>query len=129
MLISVVNRTNGTLSDEQAQDGIRAVNRQLTFDFKPHWQVEAELRLEGPAGKTLDDTFLPELRGDAILYLWDRVSVDDALGYHERNAGGLPFGIVFTELSTALDEPWTVAMSQEALALVGDPQARIHAMN
>jgi hypothetical protein len=123
MLISVVNRTNGTLSDEQVQDGIRAVNRQIAFDFKPHWHRSAELRLEGPAGRAHDDTFLPELRGDAILYLWDRVAAADALGYHERNAGGLPFGIVFTELSAALDEPWTVTLSHEALELIGDPEA------
>ncbi len=123
MLISVVNHTNGELSDEQVQDGLRAVNRQITFDFKPHWHRSAELRLDGPAGRAPDDTFLPELRGDAVLYLWNSVAVDDALRYHERNAGGLPFGVIFVELSAALDEPWTVALSHEALELIGDPDA------
>ena len=70
MLISVVNHTNGKLTDEQVQDGIRAVNRQIAHDFKPHWHIGAELRLEG-ASATPDGEKLPELRGDAIIYLWD----------------------------------------------------------
>ena len=50
MLISVVNHTKGKLSDEQAQEGIRAVNRQIAHDFRPHWDFGAELRLEGAIG-------------------------------------------------------------------------------
>jgi hypothetical protein len=46
MLISVVNHTKGKLSDEHVQEGIRAVNRQIAHDFKPHWDFGAELRLE-----------------------------------------------------------------------------------
>ena len=86
MLISVVNHTKGKLSDEQVQEGIRAVNRQIAHDFRPHWDFEAELRLEGAIGGAPDNEKLPELRGDAILYLWDEVNVEDALGYHDMNA-------------------------------------------
>ena len=50
MLISVVNHTKGKLSDEQVQEGIRAVNRQIAHDFRPHWDFGAELRLEGTIG-------------------------------------------------------------------------------
>ena len=94
MLISVVNHTGGTLSDEKVQEGIRAINRQIAHDFKPHWHVEAELRLEGSIGKKPDEKRLPELRGDAIIYLWNGVNVDDALGFHEANAAGVPFGFL-----------------------------------
>jgi hypothetical protein len=66
MLISVVNHTNGRLSDEEIQEGIRAVNRQITHDFKPYWHIAAELRLEGSIGKNANADTLPELRGDAI---------------------------------------------------------------
>lgn len=125
MLISVVNHTNGKLSDEKVQEGIRAVNRQLAHDFKPNWHVSAELRLEGTIGAKPAASRLPELRGDAIIYLWDEVNVDDALGFHERNAQGIPFGFVFTELVKELDEPWTVTLSHEALELVGDPEVNL----
>ena len=85
----------------------------------------AELRLEGAIGKDPDDDKLPELRGDAIIYLWNEVDVKDALGYHEANAAGIPFGFVFTELVKQLKEPWTVTFSHEALELIGDPEANL----
>jgi len=123
MLISVVNHTSGKLSDEAVQEGIRAVNRQIAHDFKPYWHLSAELRLEGAVGPNPDPEALPELRGDAIIYLWDDVDVDDALGYHDLHARGVPFGFVFTELVKELKEPWTVTFSHEALELVGDAEA------
>ena len=123
MLISVVNHTSGKLTDEKVQDGLRAVNRQIAHDFKPYWHMAAELRLEGAIGRNPDADKLPELHGDAIIYLWDDVDVDDALGYLDLHARGTPFGFVFTELVKQLDEPWTVTFSHEALELLGDPEA------
>jgi hypothetical protein len=123
MLISVVNHTSGKLSDEAVQEGIRAVNRQIAHDFKPYWHLSAELRLEGAIGSDPDAEELPELRGDAIIYLWDEVDVEDALGYHDLHARGIPFGFVFTELVKELDEPWTVTFSHEALELLADAEA------
>ena len=125
MLISIVNHTDGKLSDEAVQEGIRAVNRQITHDFTPHWHLSAELRLEGAIGKDPDDETLPELRGDSIIYLWNEVNVVKALGYHETNASGVPFGFVFTELSKTLKEPWTVTLSHEALELIADPEVNL----
>jgi hypothetical protein len=125
MLISVVNHTKGKLKDEQVQEGIRAVNRQIAHDFEPYWDFGAELRLEGSLGEKPDAEALPELRGDAIIYLWDDVDVDDALGYHEMNAAGVPFGFVFTELVKELKEPWTVTFSHEALELLADSEANL----
>ena len=125
MLISVVNHTDGKLHDEEVQEGIRAVNRQIAEDFNPYWSMGAELRLEGAIGKDPDQKALPELRGDAIIYLWNEVDVDEALGYHEASAAGIPFGFVFTELVKQLKEPWTVTFSHEALELIGDPEANL----
>lgn len=125
MRISIVNHTNGKLSDEKVQEGIRAVNRQIAYDFKPQWHYDAELRLEGSVGDKPDEEELPELRGDAIIYLWSEVDVDDALGFHESNAAGVPFGFVFTELVKELGEPWTVTLSHEALELIGDPEVNL----
>ncbi len=123
MLISVVNHTNGKLTDEQVQEGVRAVNRQVTHDFKPYWHIAAELRLEGTIAKGGGSEALPELRGDAIIYLWDKVNVEEALGYHDLNGRGIPFGFVFTDIVKELGEPWTVTFSHEALELIGDPEA------
>src|SRR5262245_8986560 len=125
MLISIVNHTDGKLSDPQVQAAIRAINAQMAYDYRPYWHRSAELRLEGSIGADPDDKALPELRGDAIIYLWNDVNTDDALGFHELNAGGVPFGFVFTELSKQLNEPWSVTLSHEALELVGDPEVNL----
>jgi hypothetical protein len=125
MLISVVNHTDGTLTDADVQNAIRAINAQIAHDYKPYWHISAELRLEGSIGKDPDEKALPELRGDAVIYLWNDTNVDDALGYHETNAAGVPFGFIFTELSAEMHEPWSVTLSHEALELIGDPEVNL----
>lgn len=124
LIISIVNRSN-SIPDAELQCVIRALNRQIRDDFEPYWSFGAELRLEGKIGKDPDKTQLPELRGDAVLYLWDKVDVADALGYHDKNARGIPYGFVFTELSKKLGENWTVTLSHEALELLGDAQGNL----
>jgi hypothetical protein len=125
MIISIINHTNGKISDEQVQHAIRAINRQITDDFAPYWSLSATLRLEGRSGKRPSKQTLADMRGDAILYLWDSVNVDDALGYHDINNRGIPCGFVFTELVKQLEEEWTVTLSHEALELIGDPEVNL----
>jgi len=36
-VISVINLTEGKLSDEEAQGAIRGINRQIAEDFGPYW--------------------------------------------------------------------------------------------
>ncbi len=124
MLISVVNRAK-SISDETLQCAIRAINRQIAEDFEPYWSFGAKLRLEGAIGATPNKQKLEEMRGDAVLYLWDQTDVDDALGYHEANFCGIPYGFIFTELCKQLKEEWSVTLSHEALELLGDAQGNL----
>ncbi|MBS0150269.1 MAG: hypothetical protein JSR31_04965 [Nitrospira sp.] len=124
MIISVVNRSR-TISDGELQRVIRAINRQITEDFEPYWSFGATLRLEGKVGRRPNKESLLGLRGDAILYLWDKPNVQDALGYHDTNARGIPYGFVFTELSKKLGESWSVTLSHEALELLADAQVNL----
>src|SRR5262249_14755137 len=118
MNISVCNFT--AKPDEEVEKVVRAVNRQIAEDFEPYWNIGARLRLEGRSN-TASKQNPQDLRGDAILYLWDKAAdVPGALGYHDQNNRGLPYGFVFTELSDRLDEPWSVTLSHEALELIGD---------
>jgi hypothetical protein len=125
MIISVVNFTNERLKDVDVLKALRAINRQIEGDFAPHWGFGATLRLEGRVGKRPATMTLPEMRGDAILYLWDRIDVKDADGYHEANNRGVPYGVVHVDLARELGEDWTVTFSHEALELLGDPQANL----
>lgn len=125
MIISVINHTNGKVSDEELHVTIRAINRQIAFDFEPYWSLGAQLRLEGRSEKKPSRHSLADMRGDAVLYIWDKIDVDDALGYHERNDRGIPYGFVFVDLSAQLEDPWSVTLSHEAIELIGDPESNL----
>ncbi len=125
MIISVINHSNGQVSDAELQEVLRAINRQIREDFEPYWSLGAELRLEGRSTKRPTTSNLADMRGDAVLYLWDKANVDEALGYHDINHRGIPFGFVFTELSKKMGENWTVTLSHEALELIGDPEINL----
>lgn len=124
MIISIINRSK-YLSDEEVQRTIRAINRQVTEDFEPYWSFGAKLRLEGAVGKKPNKETLADLRGDAILYLWDKADIEGALGYHDINFRGIPYGFVFMDLCKEMGEKWTATLSHEALELVGDPQSNL----
>jgi len=119
MIISVINHASAKIADAEIQSVLRALNRQIEGDFAPYWSLSATLRLEGRSGKQPSKQSLADMRGDAVLYLWDKVDVDDALGYHEINHRGIPYGFVFTELSRQMGEHWSVTLSHEALELIG----------
>jgi hypothetical protein len=124
MIISVINLSNGAVSDADLQKAIRAINRQISQDFAPYWEFGSQLRLEGKTGRRKSRSPIDpaDMRGDAILYLRDVVKITDADGYHDRHFSGIPYGIVFLELSKKLKEDWTVTLSHEALELTGDPE-------
>jgi hypothetical protein len=123
MLISVINLTNRP--DSEIQSVIRAVNRQIREDFTPVWDINGVLRMEGHTGNKPSHKQVPDMRGDAILYVWEKMDVADALGYHANNHRGIPYGIVSIQLSEALDQPWSHTFSHEALELLSDPQCNL----
>ncbi len=125
MIISVINHTNGKVSDEELQVAIRAINQQIEQDFEPYWSLGAQLRLEGKSGNKPSKQNLADMRGSAVLYMWDQMDVDGALGYHDQNNRGIPFGFVFTDLAQQLGEPWSVTLSHEALELIGDQEVNL----
>src|SRR5262249_10978817 len=114
--------------DDELQCVIRAINRQITEDFEPYWSVGARVRLEGGSEKTPSKLEMLDLRGDAIIYLWNETDPDGALGYHDQNARGIPYGFVFIDLARRLGEPWSVTLSHEALELIADPQVNLLVM-
>src|SRR4029434_1545596 len=115
MIISIINHTNGQLSDEEVQHAIRAINCQIKQDFEPYWSLGATLRLEGKAGAKPKPQEPSDMRGEAVIYLWDNVNVDNAWAYQDRNNSVIAFDFVFTVLSKSLCERWTVTLPNEAL--------------
>lgn len=130
MLISIVNFTS--MPDAEVLPVVRAVNRQMAEDFNPFWNLNATLRLTGRSGTrpAPNEGALPvELRGDAILYLYDgEPDVEGAVGYHDQTAPGVPYGFVFTKVAAAVGEDWSVTLSHESLELLGDANVNQLAM-
>jgi hypothetical protein len=69
-----------------------------------------------------------DMRGDAVIYMWNKADILGALGYHDRNFSGIPFGFVFTELSREIGENRSVTLSHEALELIADPEVNLLVM-
>lgn len=125
MLISVINFTRGKVSDEDLQRVVRAVNRQISEDFEPYWSMGARLRIDGRSVDKPNAATFEDLRGDAIIYVTDEANLPGALGFHDLNFSGVPFGFVFTDLAQQLGLSWTVTLSHEALELIADPEANL----
>jgi len=125
MIISIVNHTKGKVTDEELQTAIRAINRQIAEDFVPYWSMAATLRLEGRSAAQPDSAQAADMRGEAVIYLWDEADVEGALGYHFQNNRGIPFGFVFTSVAEQLGEDWSATLSHEALELLGDPETNL----
>jgi hypothetical protein len=125
MIISIINHTEQKINDNELQNAIRAINRQIKEDFEPYWSIEGTLRLEGRSGDQPDKQNPIDMRGDAVIYLWNQVDVPGALGYHDRNFKGIPYGFVFTDLAEEVGESWSVTLSHEALELLLDPEVNL----
>lgn len=125
MLISILNHSNGKVSDAELQKVVRAIRRQVREDFEPYWSLGATLRLEGRSASNPDKQDLIDMRGDAIVYIWDRSDIEGALGYHDLNNRGIPFGFVFLDIAQQLNEPWSVTLSHEVLELIGDAEVNL----
>src|SRR5437870_12444866 len=111
MIISVVNFAADSISDANLQVAIRSINRQISYDFAPYWSLSAQLRLEGCSGTKPSKQNPVDMRGDAVIYLYDDVKVKDALGYHDENHRGIPYGFVFPHISKEPGENWTATLS------------------
>jgi hypothetical protein len=125
MIISVINHSNGLIKDEELEFTIRAINRQIAEDFEPYWSFGAKLRLEGRSETRPSKETLADMRGDAVIYVWNKPKAGSPLSYHDKNNRGIPYGFVFKELSDELDEEWTVTLSHEALELTADPESNL----
>lgn len=128
VIISVINHTSGQISDRELQFAIRAINRQIKEDYEPYWSLGATLRLEGRSVSQPDKQNPADMRGDAVIYLWNESEDSDFLGYHDKQNSGIPFGFVFPELSKKMGENWSVTLSHEALELIADPEVNLLVM-
>lgn len=118
--VAVINASS-VLSDEQVQNAVPALQRQVHDHFAPVWGIDADL------------TFVPTGSQPAKNSWWlsvlDNSDQAGALGYHDLTPQGLPLGKVFagTDLQYGLE--WTVTASHELLEMLADPDINLTAFN
>jgi len=128
MIISVVNQTNGEIADPDLLAAIRVVNQQIANDFAPYWHMPATLRLEGTRLDQPRANAAGVVRGDAVLYVTSETGMGDPEGFHERNFRGVPYGVVYSQISEETGDPWSVTLSHEVIELIADPQGNNYIM-
>lgn len=118
--IAIIN-FSAFLSDQDVQNAIRAVNRQVTEDFIPLWGNGRLLRLHETIFDPATSSQIGDERvmADSVIYIVDEAFVPGALGFHDLNAHEVPFGFVF------LTDDWTTTLSHEVLELIVDPTVNI----
>ncbi len=118
--IAIVNFSER--SDQDVQDAIRAVNRQVTEDFMPIWGGARVLRLHAASFEPAHPDSLAEepVQADSVIYLVNESTLAGALGFHDMNTRELAIGFVFV-----LAGDWTVTLSHEVLELIIDPSVNI----
>jgi hypothetical protein len=126
MRISVANISK-KVSVTEFSATVHAVARQVHQDFAPLWGMDADVR--GIAVRR-DTKPNPELAvSDVILYVGeiddDPQKVADAVGYHDLNHRGIPFGFVFTDVAAKIGEAWSTTLSHEVLELLADPDVNL----
>lgn len=118
--IAIINFSS--LSDQEVQQAIRTVNRQVTEDFMPIWGAGRICKLHAAKYGPGDEDQLSEdpVHAESVIYLIDEGSLPWALGYHSINATEIPVGFVFVDPGD-----WTITLSHEVLELIIDPTVNI----
>ncbi len=126
MRISVAN-ISSKISKAEFSATVHAVARQVHQDFAPLWGMDADVRGIMVDRKTKPN---PELTlSDVILYVGelndDPQKVADAVGYHDLNNEGIPYGFVFTDIAAKAGDAWSTTLSHEVLELLADPDVNL----
>lgn len=126
MRIAIANISN-RVSREEFRVTVHAIARQVREDFAPLWSMDADIR-HATLGRSAKPN--PELNlADVILYVGetddDPQKVKDAVGYHDMNHRGVPFGFVFTDVAEKVGEAWSTTLSHEVLELIADPDVNL----
>lgn len=99
-----------------------AINRQLSKHVAPAWGMNAWACVYYS-----DESHVPAIAYK--LFLFDNADQAGALGYHDQDPNGMPYGRVFVDTvlqnsGTEIDGPNSVSVtaSHEAVEIFGDPQ-------
>src|SRR4051812_39526967 len=110
--IAVLNQCT-VLTDVEIETMTVAIQKQVTRDFAPWWQVDATLHFT-PKGQAPPP-------GMPWLAFLDTSDEAGALGYHDLTNDGLPIGKMFAKTDLQYGALPSVTFSHEALEMLADP--------
>lgn len=115
MKVGFVNRSTAVRYDD-FRNTVTALNYQAKNDFGPMWSIKA-------SAIALPKNFIESLdKVDAIIYIEDKPKKDDGtIGYHDRRLTGMPYGVVYHDISDKLGESFSTTASHELLELLLNP--------
>ncbi len=116
--IAIINSST-TLTDNQVQSAVPALQIQVHRDFAPVWGIDADLTFIPQGG--------PPPPSSWWLGVFDNSDQAGALGYHDLTPQGLPLGKIFAATDNQYGEQWTVTASHELLEMLGDPDINLAA--
>src|SRR6266571_1760136 len=111
--VIAISNASTCLTDSQVEAVLPALQKQVSDDFKPYWELDCTL------------TFLAS--NQTLTLGWWQIVVTDspdqagALGYHEMTSAGTPLGKVFAKLDMENGSSWTATLSHELLEMLADP--------
>jgi hypothetical protein len=112
--VAIVNEST-VVTDAEATTVAKALHRQVSSDFAPHWGIRANVYhyIHKPPPTAW------------VLVILDDSDMADALGYHDVTPAGLPVGKVFARTDMDYWLSWSVTASHELLEMLGDPSCVI----
>lgn len=113
MIQVAITNESTKMADADVQKVCAALQRQVSGDFAPLWNVDATVQFF-PKGKQPKDWWW--------LVLLDTSDQAGALGYHDVTNAGLPLGKAFVGSDIQYGYSPSVTVSHELLEMLGDPQ-------
>ncbi len=111
--VIAISNASTCLTDSQVEAVLPALQKQVSDDFKPYWELDCTL--------TFLNNGQPLTRGWWQIVITDNPDQAGALGYHEMTSNGTPLGKVFAKLDLENGSSWTATLSHELLEMLADP--------
>jgi hypothetical protein len=110
--IAVLNAST-LVSQEEVLAATAAVQTQVSRDFAPVWNIDADLAVVKQGD--------PAPSGAWWLLIIDYSDMGVVLGYHDLTVQGLPLAKVFVGTAKQSGQAWTALFSHEVLEMLTDP--------
>lgn len=113
--VAILNKSTA-VTDSEVQAIIPALQKQVSRDLAPAWNVDANIFLVA-AG-------INAPAGSYRIFIKDTTDIAEDTGYHNADYGG-PYAQVFVLTARAAGQNWTIVLSHELLEMLVNPYTNL----